>query len=207
MYKSAFFLLAIALFGCSKSDSTIPSSENAYPASAYYPLSVGNYWIYDLYEVDTNGVETFIDTDSMYIERDTILRGNRYFVKRTTRLNGVSIIRDSSDYLVNRYGLKLFGPQDKSDTLDLLALPFNGTDTTQIIRFQMNLQSRKITVPAGSFNILELIESVRYLSGSSIIRPYSLYRAPNVGTVYAESSYSHNNPIIIEYRLRRYFVR
>jgi hypothetical protein len=207
MHKSGFFLLALALLGCSKSDSTTPPSENTYTASSYYPLSVGNYWVYDLYEVDTNGVEAFIDTDSMYIEKDTILRGNRYFVKRTSRLNGVSIIRDSSDYLINRYGLRLFGPQDKSDTLDLLALPFNGADTTQLIHFQMNLQSRKVSLPAGNFNVLELIESVRFLSGSSTIRPYSLYRAPNVGIVYSEGSYSHNNPIRIEYRLRRYFVR
>jgi len=44
----------------------------------YYQLKVGNYWIYQSYQIDSNGVATPENLwDSAHIEKDTIIRATR----------------------------------------------------------------------------------------------------------------------------------
>lgn len=74
MKKACLFLpvlMLISLFSCNKSDENDPQP----PASEdFMALKVGNYWIYQNYDIDTNGVATPTDDwDSAYISKDTLI--------------------------------------------------------------------------------------------------------------------------------------
>jgi hypothetical protein len=113
---------------------------------------VGNYWIYEGFQIDTNGVATATGKfDSAYIEKDTLIRGFTYYKHLEIPyvlgfLQFKSYIRDSSGYLVNSDG-------------HILASDFNFTDTLEVRTGEAKLymaytmmtgKDSVVTVPAGS---------------------------------------------------------
>lgn len=112
-------VLSILTFSCKK------SSNDATPATQadYYQLKVGNYWIYQGYQFDSNGVAVPRNVyDSAHIEKDTIIRGNTYYKlwEDEALIMGIqfaSYLRDSSGYLVNNLGVRLCSKDNFIDTL------------------------------------------------------------------------------------------
>ena len=79
----------------------------------YTPLSIGNYWVYEGYKIDTNGIEEPLNNhDSLVIKRDTIINGHSYFVLEGNKISSIwkikGIFRDSAEYAVNSDGKKFF---------------------------------------------------------------------------------------------------
>ena len=151
--KQLFFLvlavLAILAFSCKKT-----SNETAPVAKAdYYQLKIGNYWIYQGFEIDTNGVVTPKNHfDSAHIEKDTIIRGNTYYKlwANQSLIMGEqfpSYLRDSSGYLVNSVGMRLCTADHFADTLYL------DTAHTELYRGYglMTGKDSLVTVQAGTF--------------------------------------------------------
>ena len=82
--KSLLMFSAAALFiACSKDDKNdSPPKEptdSSTPASAYYPMKVGSYWVYDVYEIDSNGTEAIVGHDSIAVTKDTLIHGKTFF--------------------------------------------------------------------------------------------------------------------------------
>jgi hypothetical protein len=141
--------LAIALFSCKKSnDETNPPSK-----PDYYQLKVGNYWIYQGYHIDTNGVVTAEGVpDSTYVEKDTVIRG--YTFKKivgnpdhAVPLYMGGIVRDSSGYLVTYYGQILCSDENFTDILYT-----RNSDSILFMGYlQMTGKDSLVETPAGTF--------------------------------------------------------
>lgn len=112
-YLIVLILLSlITVYSCKKIEPTI-APPISYPN--YSQLKVGNYWVYERYEIDTNGVETPLGIyDTCRVEKDTIINGETYFkYVRPPYLNSqtISFLRDSLHYIVMNTGNIIFSSQ------------------------------------------------------------------------------------------------
>src|SRR5688572_7718749 len=102
--------VAMALFSACKKDN-LHSLQN--PPDSYPELKVGNYWVYEVYEVDTANVATSLGIlDSSYVEKDTVINGHTYFKKIESNYpfsaSHAVYLRDSIGYIVNHKGTIVF---------------------------------------------------------------------------------------------------
>jgi hypothetical protein len=128
------------------------------PEADYYQLKSGNYWVYREYDIDTNGVVSAIDKwDSAYIDKDTVIRGYKYYKLWERGFifqpdQHASFLRDSSGYLISSSGYIMCSDNNFRDTLHV--------DTTNISLShgfsKMIGKDSLINVPAGDF------ESITY---------------------------------------------
>jgi len=154
MKRTLFFtfaILALIFFSCKKETSeSISSSE-----SDYTRLKVGNYWVYKVYKVDTNGVETDQNKlDSSYILKDTIVKGWTYYISIShpyppTFSYERAVLRDSAGYLLsmNTYGFttKIFSVDNFKDFL------YTDSTDSYVRKGKMTGKDSIVMVPAGTF--------------------------------------------------------
>jgi len=185
--KRSFFLvlavLAVLTFSCKKtSNDSTPIIQ-----ADYYQLKVGNYWIYQGFEIDTNGVVTPKNLfDSAHIEKDTIIRGSTYYKlwANQSLIMGEqfpSYLRDSSGYIVNHLGRRGCSADHFSDTL------YVDTAHTELYRGYglMTGKDSLVTVDAGTFpSITSRMKVVptRANDYHSIRYTYTIY-GKNVGMI------------------------
>ncbi len=135
-------LLSLYLFSCRETSGPIPKRESL------FPLRPGTYWIYrkTVFYPDES-FSVFGHLDSVWISRDTILDGKRYWVQRSTQ-NAPYFLRDSADCVLRRnaYGYQhILYSENERDTL-LNDWPFytwmteNGA-TTQVAAGRFNTRS------------------------------------------------------------------
>ena len=198
------FLLTLTICiasSCRKSDridieetQVQPPQSHLTTAQSYMPLSVGNYWIYERYAMDTNNV--IIESgviDSVYIEKDTIINNAVYFKlvsKNIINANGLSsyfanytqYFNFSANYLEDPLGKKYFSDQD------FTTLFYSYNDSFYSTLEQMKDQNITVTTPLGSFATHHCKKEVVYNSG-----------VPNALKVrYSGKRYSNNVGVVIE---------
>ncbi len=150
------------------------TTEEIVPAvkSDYFQLKVGNYWIYEGYQIDSTGVATSTGiSDSAYIEKDTMTGGNRYFKLIEapfifSPLQYTIFLRDSSGYLVDKSGR-------------VLASDFNFSDTLQFDTAHPSLYTGYLTM-TGKDSLVKMAGGIEL---PSITAQYKIVPAP----VYAGS--------------------
>ena len=145
----------------------------------YFPLAVGNYWIYDVYNIDENGNEQLLNLqDTLAIVKDSIIDGKVYFVQkwvdsRYSSFGGIRIreqfIRKSSDCILQYNHLKYPHFQDTilsyTNFTDILLEivsyegntifdPHDKKDTLYTVSFKME-NPETVRVPAGSFEAVD----------------------------------------------------
>ncbi len=167
-------LSVLVFFSCSKDEAT--SCESTIISENYYPLAVGNYWVYDRYSVNNDSIISFSGQDSVVIVSDTLINGETYYVHESFTETGspglanYGTVRDSSGYRVNSTGIILFSTTDDSDTL---AYAFN-----QEVAFDwwvtsfMDLIPQSISVPAGTYDCLEYIGRIETDAGGGTLENY-----------------------------------
>ena len=142
--------LSILTYSCKR------DTENNIPVvvkSDYYHLKTGNYWIYQRFNIDTNGVATpTAEYDSAYIEKDTLIRGYTYqkLIENPYVLfpsPSAFYLRDSSGYLVSSNGNIM---ASSTNFTDVLKVDTSHTDL-YIGYLQMTGKDSVVTTPAGSF--------------------------------------------------------
>jgi len=147
-----FAFLAMAAWSCKKNTEELVQSGYV----DYYQLKVGNYWIYEGFTIDSTGVATSTGKfDSAYIEKDTIIRGYTFY-KLYERpfayllTSELSLVRDSSGYLVNNYGKILSSNNDFSNVLF--------TDTSNSILYigylKMTGKDSVVSCPSGDYQTI-----------------------------------------------------
>lgn len=154
----------ILILSCQKEedDTSSPGIVTEFCTSKYMPLNVGNYWVYEHFLIDSLGNETSMEKfDSMAITRDSIIGDKKYFVlegtnypyKSSQEWGIIDILRDSIGYLVNQDGVIRFSRYNFTDTL---AIKFGTSedDTCYVIYCKMEKCDHPVTVPAGSFEVL-----------------------------------------------------
>jgi hypothetical protein len=180
----------------------------------HLPLKIGNYWIYQQYEVDTFGNETNTKyIDSVIINNETIINGNQYYIFESNIGNGnyrtLDTLRDSCGYIVNLKGFVLFAENNFTDTIARReVIDTYHADTLLIVTYQMEKTSNTITVPAGTFRVL----NYKGTAVTSLITPgikwpryTNCYYAEGVGKI-METYHYVLSPMTIEKKLIRYNI-
>ena len=202
---SIILLALLFAAACSKvEDDVIYYPED--PNTTYYPMNIGNYWVYEEYTYDSLGEKPTGEMDSTFIDSDTTINGNKYFVYRTSSSPFWSMImRDSSGYLVDNFGVVYFHSKSYGDTL-YKKVNYNLSGDTLSAQFRVMYKlDLKIKVPAGLFKA----EDARYfqifpLATISPKRRISFnYYSANVGLVYRDYDYLGTRYIL---KLVRYHI-
>ena len=204
--KSLVLVLLIAIvsvnYSCKKQeDVSIDKVEEG--EVSFSPMSVGNYWVYEVYSVDKQGNTTYDSMDSTYISKATIVNGISYFEYHTSSSAVFKqLLRDSSNYLVDDKGEKFFHPTTK-DTLKNEKLIVAGTLLSHTYRL-MHIPNKKISCAAGDFDALESRLTVVYPFFSSENNSSNYYSA-GIGLIRIETSPSVNGDFKL-YSLKRWHV-
>jgi hypothetical protein len=203
---SLLSILFVFLWSCNKDDDPTGSKD-------YFPLAVGNYWVYDHYSIDEDGVETkFPANDSLSITRDTVIRNQTYFVLEgidfSTNEWKIVEIRDSSNYLVDSNGKVLFARNDFENILSTSSIENKG-EIICTTTYKMEKVSENISVPAGSFEVLNFKGTVTVTNPSEFGVDYPRYLnnyfAKNVGKI-LQTYIFISSPGHMERRLVRFHI-
>lgn len=185
----------VLLFACQKEDNTI--QERTFPnffSLKYMPLNVGNYWVYEHFFIDSMGNEkTENKFDSVVITRDSLIGDKKYYVLEGTNYpymlseewGIVEILRDSLGYLVNQNGSIQLSQSNFTDTLATKYEVWQN-DTMYSITAQMEIPDYPITVPAGTFEVINFkgtLYNYLYDTPKKDLRYINTYYAKNVGKI------------------------
>jgi hypothetical protein len=223
MNKISYFLLlvpmSILVDSCHKKEQVaeLPAPQIEPPSNlpaTFYPLKVGNYWIYQQFTFDAQGFETKFDTfDSVYILSDTLLRGRKFF-KMFRPIYGqpsVKLLADSGLFLIDNMG-RIISSRENTNTLlsTEYHLDFVSTDTLFRTELRMTDFDAIVTVPAGTFktsNALSTHFIAPKLVQSGISSPKFTHckLARNIGPVY-ETAAILTTDMIWGRRLIRYHL-
>ena len=206
-----FGIISIFLVSsCEKDEEVINESVD------YTPLSIGDYWVYENYSTDTFGIETILpQIDSVIIDRDTIIRGETYYVFEGTNYPNnqhwgiLNIVRDSADCLVNLDGIILFSLNNFSDVLYEDIRIFD-TDTLYTYQYQMETITGSVVVPTGTYNdVLNYKGTFNInnpMNGVTNPRYSNNYYAPDIGMI-METCFYFSTPTIYGRRLISYNIQ
>ena len=219
-------LVAVTLLSCKKDIENVPKAEIQQPlAPVTYPnfsnLKVGNYWIYQRFEIDGAGNETALSfIDSCYIEKDTIIRGNTYykyvspdftmgFSPTPVNMIATKFYRDSLSYLVTNYGSIEFSSNDFMSVFNQGIKIASPNDTLCRYEFKMADQNLSVTAPLGAFvtsNFKETYYMYPHYSNAGTVRSRNTRYSEGVGKVIQEWCFFVNVPTKWESRLIRYHL-
>jgi len=197
--------LAMLLFSCSKQE-TQTSVVNSLGSSIsdYSKLTVGNYWIYEILNVDTLGNATPEGTDSCYVKSDSIFNGKTYAVVVNTNPSGIyrGLERDSSLFLVDQNGTIIFAYGDFNTAIYKDSVPDTGSSM-----YSVSSVPSVVTVPMGTYTCFDykgtFITAKDYPWGH--VRYSNSYYAVNIGMI--ESIYFYYDAAgTIQYKLIRSHV-
>jgi|GEM_PF-325311 len=216
---------SISFFSCKKDKKVEPDKESTNLPSTTYSnysnLKVGNYWIYQRFEIDSSGNATPLAiVDSCYIEKDTLIHGNTYYKYMSPNFgnsvgpNSVSpnvaeFYRDSLSYIITNSGRIEFSSQDFTSIFKSGYQLVNPNDTVCRFEFKMGNQNTLITTPSGTYNTSSFNETYymypNYSAGGTIRTRHTRY-AENVGKVTQEWYFFVSLPTKWERRLIRYHL-
>lgn len=180
------FIVIVSLLNSCKSDDenfvNLPINQLYQDYSA---SKVGNYWIYQHYKIDNNGISTPIEVfDSCFVEKDTTINSKKYSKLFRPNHNNLfpynQFIRDSLHYIVNSRGEILFSSQDFQTVFYSHSDILNSNDTVCKSFFKMDNKNATTLTPAGTF-ITSNAKETQYFYSHNVI---TLTKTRN--TLYAE---------------------
>ncbi|MDI1232763.1 MAG: hypothetical protein PSX81_00620 [bacterium] len=193
-----YILLISAVFAllytaCKKKEVQPKQVETPATAMAYFPLSVGNYWIYEQFETDKNNVIKSLNVyDSVYIVKSETLNNKTvYTVCDQDRINPKP---DSlKQYIVDGPNIigadnhVLLSTTDFTSILEQYIINF-GSDTVYISNTQMSAKDVLISTKSGTYLTIKKQTTFSSVSaGCPTVKRYPIfnqYFAKSVGKVY-----------------------
>lgn len=218
------FILCLVVTACKKDDKieTPNLPDPLQEKHKYYPLEVGNFWVYKLFEIDNLSNEIELNqTDSCFIAKDTIIRGIKYYKLSEPNIDHsrkYTFIRDSADYIINSFGQKLFSEIKMNELLYETFItirdsthedPIAKIDTVCKVERRMDQIPLQTITPAGIFNTLnskEVFEFYPNWSYSGKSRSKSKKYANEVGIVLETLPFVMSNTKYTERRLIRFHL-
>ncbi len=205
-----FATLFLIVFSSCKKDNT---TEHFTTYDSYLPLQVGNYWVYEKALVDTNGTEQPLGLDSIWVEKDTTIRNNKYHIlmveESTPMAKDRTILRDSLHYIVNHLGKVVFSYLNFDNAFDTSFIT-SAQDTIGVVETKMTDKDLAVQVPAGIFVTSAFNRTITLTPQFATVwttRNEPTRYAKDVGIVYQiPYSYVHL-PGHIERRLLRYHLQ
>ncbi len=163
----SFFFIWAGLIGCTQDYDVVPRIQyDGDETLSYAPLSVGSYWLYKRYEVDTAGNATDLGwIDSCYIAGDTMIGQYTYAIYIRPESNPFNLspefLRDSAGMLVNAFGKIRFAEDVFGMCLDSGYTTTAG-DTVVYWSRTMVDDGLEVTVPAGLYITKTMRETSHY---------------------------------------------
>ena len=201
-------LMTSVFTSCKKDSETQTTPTN------FTQLKVGNYWVYERFNVDASGSATATGIlDSCYVEKDTIIDTTHYFKFIRPEVVGSTysyqFVRDSLHYLVNSDGQILFSSQNFTDTFNSYFITAGPTDTVCEVFVKMADKNLSLNLPAGQFqtySFKQTFEMYPNWSASGNPRYIDTRYAVNVGIVSETFPFFSSSPNYIQRRLVRYHL-
>lgn len=216
--KIVFTVLLSAFFiACEKDDSEPINSNSSVNSDVdkFTKLDVGNYWIYERHTIDRNGLETALGIyDSSFVEKDTLINGFQYAkLQMPTQLirSGYEtwFLRDSLNYLVDERGRICLSLNNFNTILYEFHETFSPTDTVFSLYRRMQYKDSLVTVPAGVFNTISMVEDIDYkgpMAGRPSNRRYFI-SSDQVGIIYYSTPQISSSATNTLLKLVRYSVQ
>jgi len=173
----------ILIFSCKKYPVIIPPEVTV--ETSYFQTTPGSYWVYELYKVEQNGVETATGIIDTVRNVGTRLINNKTYVEKRGKNYPTLYRRDSLGYIINETGEVFYSYNNFIDTLAAGSIDPLGYDWYT----QMYSAGTSVTVPVGSFNAIESRKYYYEQSGDPISScgelslKNSLFIAPNIGLI------------------------
>lgn len=161
------FILPI-LFSCSKDKENTPqpiAPSNSPPQNVSLVTTVGSYWVYNWYKIDSTNTETLLTfSDSIYVHGDTLINGKVFTIYKGGFYGGSNqtyLFTDSSGYIINN-GLKIFTYNDFGTIYNLYC-----ENAMSFCKYETSYNSTtKKSVPAGNFDVINT-QKTYYMTDSS----------------------------------------
>ena len=208
--KKLFLLvcMVVLLFSCQKEEE---KPSDPVPKANYLPLKIGNYWVYQRYQVDPLGNEILLNVpDSMVVKCDTTIHNKQYHVLENFRGGTFfyTFLRDSSGYIVNERGVILFSA---TNFTDILAIKEEYQNETLLFRTSAKMEKvdKPVILPAGRFDdVLDYKATViiPQSDGSNVTKEMNNLYAKDVGKIFEVTHFLVSN-FWVERRLVRYYVQ
>lgn len=172
----AILVVCVSLSGCKKEDLNFSICN----PEKYYPLEIGNYWVYDNYIQYDNGLIDGRVKDSLYVSGDSLMLGYRFY-----HLEGSLNSRPADFWLtynqgqvISSEGYVYFDCPRMADSKKLVPIAhFDYPATINTTR-----KDSLIKVPAGDYKPVMLFEGHSMIEGIWVVT-YKFYYARNVGLV------------------------
>lgn len=207
-------LVAVILFitfsACKKEKATITEKK----FDSYMPFKKGNFWVYENFTLDSSGVQ--IDRsydDTLYVSNDSTINGNKYYEIKWKKgsINLYQIynnwLRDSSGYIVDINGERMFSSVNFSDTLRVR----KDADFPMwkvILFYKMDKSLKSIATRAGNFEALNCKAEVYSNEQGNVIQEFiNTFYAKSIGIVEANILFLDNPENRITTRLNSYYLQ
>jgi hypothetical protein len=205
--KKLIFALSIIFLTLSCESKIVEPTINYEKVTDYYPLSIGNYWVYKVYTVDSNNnYREHVEVDSLYVEKDSLINGKIYKLVRGTFLSELYLLRDSSNYLVTAEGKKLL-TTNKTDE-SLAKRTYSGQGLEFELNTKMNHTDSTFNTPSGNYKCKFVKSTLKCLSPNSTYNDRKGFYAysKGVGMIGRKMSYLLSD-LYVEMKLIRYDVK
>lgn len=186
MFAISFFLI----ISCSKNE---PENSQPLATEPIISLAVGNYWIYQTYSEDADGIfQPKSSLDSIYIESTQNIGGQEYFIFNEYSFGlAPYILRDSSGYLLNLEGQILYSPKDNDGIL--YGVTYNLMADNSIVSSFKVEGAGEIETPAGVFDTRRIVGTFDFSQSSTDCdKEFVTNYAQNVGVVREEAFFATN---------------
>ena len=150
------FISIIAFSACKRDDNNIePIPQES--VLDYFPLNVGNYWVYERSSCDSTWTDCqSMSIDTNFVTKDTVINELQYFKIEGRNLIGfeTKFVRDSLDYIVDCKGRILFSNKDFT-TVFYEEYVISNNDTLYHWYNKMHQESIIFELPLGEFSCLD----------------------------------------------------
>lgn len=210
IFLTGFFAVLIS---CENQNEQISNAPDT--VKDYFPMEVGNTWIYEHFRIDLYGNSTRLPLiDSVVVTKDSLIAGNLFYVfegtdyfRKGKEWSTIGIFKDSADCIVNHKGKIIFSLDNFSDTLHNAVLSNEKEQYAEII-YQMKTPDKQIHVPAGNFTTLnyqgKFIAEDEYIpSGIDNPRFLNTYYGKGVGLV-SKNYFYFTGENVFEVKLAKY---
>jgi len=199
------FVLLVGVSSCKKDKEPVMHPAPHVASGNCFPTTTGSYWIYERFDLDTNGVETTVSIDSSYVSGDTIIHGDTFtvFVGTVIDPSGIAIRRDSSGYVLDQFWIIHFSKTNFSDVL------WSGSVSGyHNYSYKMMWPPVMVSTPAGSIPAYDYMGTINIVvSGYPWESPRYIhnYFADGIGLI-RETTFFLMGPNYIGRKLIRYHI-
>lgn len=161
-------VVLVILSSCKKDkdENPSPNTPSSPPPLEHPLLKVGNKWVYETVYVDNFGGEKLDGLDSIYVEKDTMMNGKKWYKSVVQgrdfdrERSYISFYRDSAGILINGNGERVATQFEKPRVFGFYAYIHDG-DTMFTQKKILKPGDTTVLVPAGIFKVRNLVTAYK----------------------------------------------